>query len=336
MQVFDIGGTWFRCGHVDDAGNLDAVFRRPSSSFRSRPEASIATLQDDIVAFICEQTAAAAPLDEKVISISFGGVVDQRNGQILNAAPLWGAGAHALDLAARVRIELPDYEIYVYNDVSAAAAAYASRAPDLRRLGLLLVSTGCAFRAISRSLQPDVGRTHGLHGEIGHLRHELLWDGEPMHELCDCGGVNHLNAFSSGRAIHALWARAEGIRSGACPRDFQMCLTSGDTLAKTVLAFAIRPIANTILQIFTLDAKLDRIVLAGGVIDWLGVHYHDELMHQLGSAGLYEVTTRYPDFFASHVVVGQIGDDACLIGAHYLAAATGARQRVRTNRRPAQ
>src|SRR6266700_3868644 len=93
------------------------------------------------------------------------------------------------------------------NDITASVLHYAwlYERNNLSKLMLITISTGIGCRLYdARSNTVPVDRIHGLQGEIGHLPICFEYKGHPIELQCDCGGMNHINAFCSGRGIEAL------------------------------------------------------------------------------------------------------------------------------------
>lgn len=243
----DIGGTKTAVAVAPaDGGGPTAVAR-----FATPPDACAALRQ-----VLAEGRRLVGREPVAAVGVSFGGHVDGDAVHSLHV-PGWDDAG----LVARLRDEL-GAPVRVVNDGEAGAIAeFAARAPHVRHLVYITVSTGIggAIVADGRLLRG----THGLAGEVGHF--PLGNEG-----VCSCGRVGHLEALASGRAIarRATQALAAGAPSTLTApveaRDVDRAAAAGDALAASILAAAAGFVGRG-LAILALAVDPDVLVVGGGV-----------------------------------------------------------------------
>jgi glucokinase len=166
-----------------------------------------------------------------------------------------------------------------------------------------------------------------LQGEIGHLEVVVEFAGVPVSLRCDCGGLNHLNAFTSGRGLEALVHHLAGkpdsgfetsslarVQRGELAAAFLAAVNDGDLWSRAVLASALRPLARILAVMLTHDPELDPIVFVGGVASTLRGVFLNTVIDELEGLGMYQVTDRDPDYFRRRLRLGYMDDDSGLIG----------------------
>lgn len=331
--VFDIGGTWFRSAHFSPGRPLAQVQHRPALSFHSDRQASAASLKEGLIAYLVD---TAVGQGARQCGVSLGAAMDARSGQVYGSGPLWGSDSGALDLPGELARRTPGVRWQVANDVTCALLHYASQLapqlPPLRKIMLITVSTGIACRTLDLRTREVPVDSFGLQGEIGHLPvAPPQWAPRRTVDLrCDCGGHNHLAAFSSGRGLrnlhralrdqgHPLWAgsllarlRAAGAAHEAALAE---ALQAGDLYASMLLHLGTRAMADTLRCALALDPELDRIVLTGGVSTHLGEHYLKALATHFDEAGLYLTSTFDPGYIMNRIVIATPGSADGLYGA---------------------
>jgi 3-dehydroquinate synthase len=174
----------------------------------------------------------------------------------------------------------------------------------------------------------------GIQGEIGHHRVAFSLEGHPLSLKCDCGGVEHLNAFASGRGIQQVFDRAREIfpqefcksdlnrsdpGSDVFLRVFAESLANGDTLSRKLLKAITLPIAEAIKWYFIVDPEIEKLILTGGVCFLLRDFYLSSILENLSALEFYPLISDTERFWADRVILGPRSDDAGLIGAAYMA-----------------
>src|SRR5580704_15489461 len=223
--TFDLGGTSFRSALVTREGRLTGVQRIPSINCRSMPDRSATDIVAEIAAYIANTVKSFwhSPVlagRHPAIAISMGAALNAHTGKILGSGPILGEDSTSFDLERALKLHLPDGNIAIVNDVTASLIAH-SQLPAFRharRLALITVSTGIASRVLNCSVpHVPVDPLLGTQGEIGHHSIPFSIEGHSLSLRCDCGGMNHLNAFASGNGIKRVLAQVREV----LPREFQ-------------------------------------------------------------------------------------------------------------------
>lgn len=365
IAVFDIGGTWFRSGIWTSWGGLESVSRQPAASFKTYPDEDIESLQARLVAYLVTEAnrlSGTARHSVSMAAVSMGAAMDARNGTLLNNGPLWGSKSAPMDLAHRLNQVAPALTWTVLNDVSASLLCYARllHRGNHCRISLVTISTGIASRTFDYDTYSiPTGRSHGLQGEIGHIPVKFQLADHSVERYCDCGGKNHMNAFSSGRGIEAILASqlsgnetldqlSAAMHSDipSAPNElgneranaFTRLVHRGFEPARKVLDDLTSPIASAVTNLLTFDPLVERVILVGGVVDGLGDDYRRSILRNLELNGLYQVLSRDSDFYSRVVVMEPRIAYAGLIGAGIAAISDGdnARNSIRSRLGPFQ
>lgn len=343
--ALDLGGTWFRAGLVTPQGRLWSLRRRPAVHYKHAPDLSVTELQQAMVTYILGEVARlrreCADPPSPVVGISIGAALNAHTGLLLNSGPLWGPTCQPWDLHAALSAQEPTTMTWVIvNDITAALRQHVAEAAGecFTKMTLLTVSTGLGCRTYdARTRMVPTDSVHGLQGEIGHLPITFEFDGHRLDRPCDCGGLNHLNAFCSGRGIEGLlpivaalcpadyaasllatgWPRRPQAR---CFTDFATAVHARDGYALRLLDAVTRPVADMLRHLLTFDPEVDRIILTGGVVHGLGPLYLASLYHHLDTVGLYQISNYDPGYFERRIRLGRADDAAGLLGAARIAA----------------
>ncbi|MFJ4195049.1 ROK family protein [Pseudomonas sp. NPDC089534] len=330
VVVFDIGGTHFRSGHFHPVHGLSNVVSEPATSFLTHPRLSARALKDALLDYLVN-TARKSGL--RRASVSLGAAMNARTGLVYGSGPLWGADTTPFDLRSELTGRAAEITWHSVNDVTAVLVHYASlqRRTALRKIMLITVSSGVACRTIDlrsgRIAVDDVG----LQGEIGHLPVTLAdSSGGALSLTCDCGGRNHLVAFSSGRGMKKLhdalaisqpsrWSSSAMARlmEVGCGHEeaLRMALERHDEYAEHLLHLATRPIADVVRTALTLDPEIDRVAFVGGVSVNLEPHYLRLLNRHFQEAGLYLTSKRLPRYLSDRIAVARADQADGLSGA---------------------
>jgi predicted NBD/HSP70 family sugar kinase len=267
--AFDLGGTSFRAALLTREGRLTGVQRSPSINFRSMPGRSAGDIVDEIAAYVARTVKSFWHSQllagrHPAIAISMGAALNAHTGKILGSGPILGQDSTSFDLERAIRTHLHDCSITMVNDVTASLIAHSrlSSLRHARRLALITVSTGIASRVLNCSVpHVPVDPILGTQGEIGHHSIAFSLEGRSLSLQCDCGGVDHVNAFASGQGIKRVLDRARAI----FPQEFHTSdlnkgklasemsldaladgLAKGDPLSKRLLKATTLPIAEAI------------------------------------------------------------------------------------------
>jgi 3-dehydroquinate synthetase/predicted NBD/HSP70 family sugar kinase len=340
--AFDLGGTSFRSALLTREGTFAYIQRIPSINYRSMPGRPAVDIIDEIALYIARTVKSfgdspdSAKLQSK-IAISMGAALNAHSGIILGSGPILGADATPFDLEQAIKQCLPHAQVTIVNDVTASLVAHSllSCFRHARRLALITVSSGIAARTLNSSMpHVPVDPQLGIEGEIGHHRVPFSLRGQSLSLKCDCGGIDHLNAFASGNGIRNVITLAREM----FPESFRMShlhqsdplqdgsmnalaegLQNGDSLCKDLIMAVTSPVAEAIKWHFMLDPEIDRLILTGGVCFFLQDHYRRAILENLSALEFYPLTSDKGSFWADRVVLGPRSDDAGLIGAAYVA-----------------
>ncbi|OZC79084.1 hypothetical protein CH274_16745 [Rhodococcus sp. 06-418-5] len=303
----DLGGTWLRIRHGG------ATERLPSPSSIRQP----GTPSDELLEQLVDTLDLHVP-QGAAANISCGAALDEQNGVALGSGPLWGgAPTGEIPLLDVLTSRRPDVRWRLVNDVTAGLASFALgfARPTDRHIAYLTISSGIAARTAvltDRTIPVD---HRGLQGEIGHLRATSSAPEAVRTLPCACGGIGHVSSISSGPGVEAV---AEVLGIGYDVDTFAASLTAGHVDAVRLLRIVVEPIAELIRTMITLDPRLDRIGIGGGVAEGLCEFYGRELEEQLAE------TRSYADSLTSERVTEIIhlckpGDIDTLAGADAIA-----------------
>ena len=345
LAVFDIGGTWFRSGLYSPSAGLRDTQRMPAINYLAYPSLSAEELQTALADFLVDRVQELRRIsltDINRAGVALGAPINAHNLTVLGSGPLWGPTAQPFHLVDRLHESLPDCKWLIVNDVTALLAPYMDHDAARRRTMLITVSSGIGSRLYDhRTRTIPYEPTYGVQGEIGHLAVTFELDGHIVNRQCECGGWNHINAFSSGRGIAQLLRDLPKLTSSfdrICGSDagtwthatdhyrlaaFQSRIEEGDTAAATLLDAFVTPLSRALAAALSLDPEIDRIVITGGVAQGLGEHYREALRRRFVQDGLYQITDRDPDYLTRRLRWDPSDDYAGLRGAGIFAASAG-------------
>ena len=335
IAVFDLGGTWFRWGSYSLSQGLGQCSRVPALNYLSHPDASATELQEAMLEFILTRVSSGV----KTAAVSVGAPVNVHTGTVLGSGPLWGPSGGPFPLLERLQRAAPQLKWHLVNDITALLAPYMRADEPYSKTLLVTVSSGIGSRVYDHRARriPYDGRL-GVQGEIGHLACSFEIDGKRINRHCECGGWNHINAFSSGRGIAATlkelplllqecsellpesvaeWQKADD--------DYRLKallagLEAGTKLATDLLDCFVTPLTRALATALTVDPEIERIVMTGGVVHGLGEHYRVSLQRTFLREGLYQITVYDPDYLRRRVHWEEPDDFSGLRGAGVYAA----------------
>jgi len=320
--VFDLGGTYLRCGIWDPCAGVSSLRRSRIDNFLN--SGCLNTVWDNLLRHIEDYTLSVSqsvPLEAPIV-ISFPGPIDKQH-KILGAPTFLGQADTVPDLADSLQ-QRTGRKTYVLNDIS-AAAWHLSLTAGTSRFLVVTVSSGIGSKIFDASHPLGVMDAPAWAGEIGHL----VVDESPEAPWCDCGERGHLGALSSGRGIERaarLYARenpGEFSRSSCATRfgatastvDNEAHLVPaarlGDEWSLNVIRHATRPLARVILAI-VVAAGIERVIVIGGFALSLGPVYLRILREEVAANCRYGILRHKVD---SLLELGSGCEDACLLGA---------------------
>ncbi|WP_037159505.1 ROK family protein [Rhodococcoides fascians] len=303
----DLGGTWLRIR----VGT--SVERFPAPSVLQQPGLSVDRLLQQLVDTLDVHVPQGA-----AVNMSCGAALDEQKGVALGSGPLWGgAPSGEIPLLHHLSSRRPDVRWTLVNDVTAGLASYARgfARPTDRHLAYLTISSGIAVRTayLAEKIIPVDHR--GLQGEVGHVRAVSSAPPAVLQLPCACGGVGHISSISSGPGVAAV-ARSLGIDYDV--DSFAPSLARGSRDSAQLLTVVVEPIAELIRTMITLEPRLDRIGIGGGVAEGLAEFYERELTAQLADSRSY-ADSLTPDRVRELIHVCTPGDVDTLAGSDAIA-----------------
>lgn len=313
----------------------------PAVNYLSHPGLSAPELQEAMLEFVVAhvQEIRGGDHDIAAVAVSVGAPVNVHNGIVLGSGPLWGPSAGPFPLHERLRKALPELEWHVLNDITALLARYMQDDAPYSKTMLITVSSGVGSRLYDhRKRRIPYEARHGVQGEIGHLVCSFEMGGRRIERRCECGGWNHLNAFSSGRgiaitlkALRALEPDCADLLPGTAAAwdeagdDYRLAaflagLVGGGESARSLLDRFVTPLARILATALTLDPEIERIVMTGGVVHGLGKYYRDALQRTFLREELYQISAGDPAFLMRRLHWEEPDDFSGLLGAGLYAA----------------
>ncbi|AMB58002.1 ROK family protein [Microterricola viridarii] len=289
----DIGGTKIAAGLVTAAGSVvaRAETATPAREGGERILATAAALGTEVLGSLGSARLVA-------VSVGSAGVIEADTGRVLAATGHlsdWKGTEICRGLAASFTVP-----ILACNDVHAHAVGETFVGAG-RGHGTVLV--GAVGTGIGGAVVIDGVPQFGTHGVAGHLGHVPVHEAEGV--LCPCGRYGHVEAISSGTALHALYLRNGGDPAARDTRDV-VSRAAHDTVAFDTVVTSAGAFGRALAGVINMiDPGI--VVLAGGMIN-AGALWWDSML-----AGAREGTM--PILSDVPIVRAQLGNDAALIGA---------------------
>lgn len=320
--VFDLGGTYLRCGVWDSSGRISCLRRLTIENFLNG--GSLLVIWNRLVSQIEDYHISVAhmvPAEAPMVVAFPGPVQDER--RILNAPTFLGEATAIPDLVGELQ-QRTGRRVYILNDMS-AAAWHLSLTASVDRFMVITVSSGIGSKIFDRSHSEGVIDSPVWAGEIGHM----VVDDSSVAPRCDCGGLGHLGAIASGRGVERAARRRaredpESFAGSACATRFGATIStlnneehivpaaiSGDQWCMDIIRQATRPLARVILSV-VLGAGVERVTMIGGFTLSLGGVYLQILREELVANCSYSVLR---DEIGTLVELGVGCEEVCLIGA---------------------
>ncbi|MCL2751102.1 MAG: ROK family protein, partial [Coriobacteriia bacterium] len=295
--VFDIGGTSFRYAKYVD-GEMVAGAKEPTPNYLQ------GHAPEEINQLLLEGIGQAIGSDLSRITevgICYAGPVSGQ-GRILGSPTIHGIKLeHPFDLRAAVQSLAGIRDVWVINDLSAAAYRYID---DYRSFELITVSTSVGNKIVIDG-QLQLG-SDGLEGELGHQPACLPSPFEGLITVeCTCGtGTNHIGAISSGRGIAEvaqqlcsaslkesyLCSPFKG-RDSFTTEEITAAAAHGDEFSQSVLDICTYPLAYALCLTLT-SLYLEKVILIGGVV-LNSPSYFDSLMSNIMKIGVYNYSAKH-------------------------------------------
>lgn len=297
----DLGGTHFRAALVDGAGRVLYRAERPTPMGPAdRVVAEVVDLLEGVVA-----SSRARPAG---VCIAVAGMVDGDGGRVIASPNI--PVLRDVEFARPVsgRLEVP---AFVENDASAAALGEARFGAGRHVRHLLHVTLGTG---IGGGIVIDRRLYRGASGTAGEVGHIIL---DPGGERCNCGSRGCLEALVSGVAFARRAKRL--LLQGKAPvlatlvaggdptaEDLSAAAQAGDAFCEAeirngghVLGLGLGSVVNVL--------NPGAVTLSGGLLAM------GEML--LGPAREAMTSLAYGPAAATPVLIGELGDDAGLLGA---------------------
>lgn len=277
--VIDIGGTSFRsCVYLEGNKLAQKAVKIPTPNFINHSELKIDKLQKLLINLICETVGnyiRANPI-LNTVGISFPAPITS-SGTAVQAPTIWGESGKNLPLTQILKKRLPKVNLVIANDITAAAERYANlpKYQKYEYITVITISSGIGNKIYDQKKRAVLLDKNGRGGEMGHIRVDF----SPSAPVCDCGGIGHLGALSSGRAIERTAIREAKKNPKSFKNSFlskyvkQPTDITNEILVKTIkrldpfsleiLDQATFPLAVAISNI-TGNLGADKFILVGG------------------------------------------------------------------------
>lgn len=294
----DVGGTKLAAARVREDGTVQVRAQRPTPVTSDGDEiwAVLLSLVDDVT---------GGELPDRV-GVGCGGPMHWPAGEV---SPLNIPGWRDFPLRQRLRDRYPDAPVRVHNDAVAMAVGehWKGAGREARHMLGVVVSTG-----VGGGLVLDDRTVNGSSGNAGHVGHVVV---DPDGPPCACGGQGCLEAIARGPAVVA-WAKEHGWTEpagGAPGQALAESARGGDPVALAAFTRAGRALGIALASVAAL-LDLDVIVVGGGLANAGALLVGPTLVAFERHAAM-EFTRR------CRVTVGELGDDAGLVGAAALVLA---------------
>lgn len=310
--LFDLGGTHLRCA-VGRGMSAHGITKQRIETFLDglSPDEVASRVADRITAYIAISGNGVSATDPIVFAFP-GPVVDRR--VALSAPTLYGDTKGQLpDLAATLH-DSTGRPVHMLNDVSAAAWGLSART-QAKRFLVITVSSGIGSKLFDRTNPHGVLDDPPFAGEIGHY----VVDSSPDAPRCDCGGLGHLGAVSSGRGVERLARRMRKDNSLTNELHIVPAILRGESWALEILSLSMQPLVRTLLGV-TMAVGLDKVFIIGGFAQSVGPLYGKLLNDLVVANSLYGVLEGRLNNLVELV---SADEELCLSGAAYFASTLG-------------
>jgi glucokinase len=319
--VYDLGGTYLRCGSVESEGPVRKVVKEEISNFLDYDPNVV---WNDVLSRILtyERNVRQALSPEAPVVLAFPGPI-RGHRDILHAPTVLGDSRYFPDICAELERQMKR-RVHLLNDVS-AAAFHLSRQTTAARLMVVTISSGIGSKIFDRKHPSGIIDEPPYAGEIGHI---VVDEGTDA-PRCDCGGLGHLAAISSGRGVERLARRLAGqdalaFSRSQCVRLFGAkadelsnynhivpALRGEDEWALSLLKITLRPLAKVLISV-VIGAGVEQVFIIGGFALSVGNTYLNSLRAAVADASDYHITSELlPRMFR----LGRANEETCLEGA---------------------
>ncbi|ALV47232.1 ROK family transcriptional regulator [Arthrobacter alpinus] len=256
----DLGGTKTAAGVVAQDGSVLLTDQIPTLN-RDGGEAILDATAAMVRSLIERAEAQGAVVD--AVGVGSAGVINAREGTVISATDaILGWTGTAITAGLTQRLGLPSA---VVNDVHAHALGEAWHGAGEGATTALMVAFGTGVGgSFVVNGQPLLGH-HFVGGHVGHFASPLaVHQGKPL--PCSCGHAGHVEAISSGPAIHAAYLRLGGSAALPDTRAVFDSARAGDDFALQVIAHAATAAGQAVGGLINiLDPAV--VVVSGGLAD---------------------------------------------------------------------
>ena len=257
----DLGGTFIKCGIVDEKGNLIAKDKIPTGKERGYTEIA----RD--MAHLAKRLAENAHVELTAVGIGSPGTIDSANGVIVYSNNIAWKNV-PLGESIRKKLQL---SVSVTNDANAAALGESWRGAgkDYKNIILITLGTGVGGGIGLNGRVDEGNRSAGA--ELGHTVIKIKG------EKCTCGRRGCFEAYSSATALirqtqramareseSALWRLCGGKSENVDGKTAFDGMRSGDKTAIKVVNDYIRYLAEGVAN-FANIFRPEAVLLGGGI-----------------------------------------------------------------------
>lgn len=286
----DIGGTKIAVGLVDRDGRVvaRADARTPAREGGPAIVATAAALARDLM----------AGRTIEVAGVGSAGVIDSVRRTVVSATDHLRDWA-GTEIGAMLE-EAIGVPVVTDNDVHAHAVGEAFVGAGLGRAAVLVAAIGTG---IGGAVVIDSVPQAGAHGAGGHLGHVSVEEASGL--LCPCGRLGHLEAVSSGTALHQLYLRRGGDAAVLDSRGV-IARADSDRIAHDAVVTSARALGRALGDLVNV-VDPDVVIIAGGMRNAGDLWW--SAMDTALRGTVLPILENVP------VVPAQLGDDAAIIGA---------------------
>ena len=256
----DLGGTKTAAGVVAEDGSVLITDQIPTLN-RDGGEVILDAIAVMVSGLLERAAAMGATVD--AIGVGSAGVINASEGTVISSTDaILGWTGTAITAGLTQRLGLP---AAVVNDVHAHALGEAWHGAGAGAPTALMVAFGTGVGgSFVVDGKPLLGH-HFVGGHVGHFASPLaVHNGTPL--PCSCGHSGHVEAISSGPAIHAAYLREGGDASLIDTRAVFDSAKAGDELALRVIATAATAAGQAVGGLINiLDPAV--VVVSGGLSD---------------------------------------------------------------------
>ena len=287
----DVGGTFGR-------GIRGALVDGTGSRVAGKEAVTPRTSQEDLIEALITMASRLADVAQRdgapasALGLAVPGLVDEARGVVYRSPNLKLQDVE-LGRILQERLRLP---VFLVHDASAGALAEYAAGVGRNVSDMLLVVMGLGVGSAVISGGRVLRGAHGAAGEIGHISLD------PAGMICGCGGRGCVETFASETAIARRYTMA--AKQAILAEEVIARATTGDAAAARVWNDALGALATVIATAVALvDCEL--VVLSGTMGIASGA------LAPLGAL----LAKRINLVHLPRVEVGELGDDAALVGA---------------------